>query len=73
MAQLFPQADSLFIVLVVSLSMAIALLEKEWLAGVFVSLFFPIQLLPVSLLVIGLTIAGRKCWLGHQKQEKTGS
>ncbi|HEL1653635.1 TPA: chloride channel protein [Streptococcus suis] len=72
-AQLFPQADSLFVVLVVSLSMAIALLEKEWLAGVFVSLFFPIQLLPVSLLVIGLTIAGRKCWLGHQKQEKTGS
>ncbi|HEL2060174.1 TPA: chloride channel protein [Streptococcus suis] len=72
-AQLFPQADSLFVVMVVSLSMAIALLEKEWLAGVFVSLFFPIQLLPVSLLVIGLTIAGRKCWLGHQKQEKTGS
>ncbi|HEL2383338.1 TPA: chloride channel protein [Streptococcus suis] len=72
-AQLFPQADSLFVVLVVSLSMAIALLEKEWLAGIFISLFFPIQLLPVSLLVIGLTIVGRKCWLGHQKQEKTGS
>ncbi|MBO4107435.1 chloride channel protein [Streptococcus suis] len=72
-AQLFPQADSLFVVLVVSLSMAIALLEKEWLAGIFISLFFPLQLLPVSLLVIGLTIAGRKYWLGHQKQEKTGS
>ncbi|HEL1630327.1 TPA: chloride channel protein [Streptococcus suis] len=72
-AQLFPQADSLFVVLVVSLSMAIALLEKEWLAGLFISLFFPIQLLPVSLLVIGLTIADRKYWLGHQKQEKTGS
>ncbi|HFI0168603.1 TPA: chloride channel protein [Streptococcus suis] len=72
-AQLFPQVDSLFVVLVVSLSMAIASFEKEWLAGLFISLFFPIQLLPVSLLVIGLTIAGRKCWLGHQKQEKTGS
>ncbi|HFI0292998.1 TPA: chloride channel protein [Streptococcus suis] len=66
-AQLFPQADSLFVVLVVSLSMAIALLEKEWLAGIFISLFFPIQLLPVSLLVIGLTIVGRKIRLGHQK------
>lgn len=72
-AQLFPQADSLFVVLVVSLSMAIALLEKEWLAGIFISLFFPLQLLPVSLLVIGLTIVGRKIRLGHQKQEKTGS
>lgn len=66
-AQLFPQADSLFVVLVVSLSIAIALLEKEWLAGIFISLFFPIQLLPVSLLVIGLTIVGRKIRLGHQK------
>lgn len=72
-AQLFPQVDSLFVVLVVSLSMAIALLEKECLAGIFISLFFPLQLLPVSLLVIGLTIAGRKYWLAHQKQEKTGS
>ncbi|HEL2057607.1 TPA: chloride channel protein [Streptococcus suis] len=72
-AQLFPQVDSLFVVLVVSLSMAIALLEKEWLAGIFISLFFPLQLLPVSLLMIGLTIAGRKIRLGHQKQEKTGS
>ena len=33
-AQVFPQVDSLFVVLVVSLSMAIALLEKEWLAGI---------------------------------------
>ncbi|HEL2412763.1 TPA: chloride channel protein [Streptococcus suis] len=72
-AQMFPQVDSLFVVLVVSLSMAIALLEKEWLAGIFISLFFPMQLLPVSLLVIGLTIVGRKIRLGHQKQEKTGS
>ncbi|MBY5004815.1 chloride channel protein [Streptococcus suis] len=71
-AQLFPQADSLFVVLVVSLSMAIALLEKEWLAGIFISLFFPFQLLPVSLLVIGLHIVGRKIISKHT-QEKTGS
>lgn len=71
-AQLFPQVDSLFVVLVVSLSMAIALLEKEWLAGIFISLFFPLQLLPVSLLMIGLHIVGRKIILKHT-QEKTGS
>lgn len=70
-AQLFPQVDSLFIVLVVSLSMAIALLE-EWLAGIFISLFFPFQLLPISLLMIGLSIFGRK-FISNQKQEKTGS
>ncbi|MFS1664686.1 chloride channel protein [Streptococcus sp. zg-JUN1979] len=72
-AQVFPQVDSLFVVLVVSLSMAIALLEKEWLAGVFISLFFPIQLLPVSLLTIGLTLFVRKCRLVFQKREKTGA
>ncbi|HEM5490537.1 TPA: chloride channel protein [Streptococcus suis] len=71
-AQLFPQADSLFVVLVVSLSMAIASLEKEWLAGIFISLFFPLQLLPVSLLMIGLHIAGRKI-ISKRTQEKTGS
>lgn len=65
-AQMFPQVDSLFVVLVVSLAMAIALLEKEWLAGIFISLFFPMQLLPVSLLMIGLTKVGRKCILVFQ-------
>ncbi|HFI0507423.1 TPA: chloride channel protein, partial [Streptococcus suis] len=67
-AQLFPQVDSLFVVLVVSLSMAIALLEKEWLAGIFISLFFPMQLLPVSLLMIGLHIVGRKIISKHTQE-----
>lgn len=71
-AQFFPQVD-LFVVLVVSLSMAIALLEKEWLAGVFISLFFPIQLLPVSLLIVGTMLLGRKIFLPFQNQQKTGS
>lgn len=70
-AQVFPQVDNLFVVLVVSLSMAIALLEKEWLAGIFISLFFPIQLLPLSLLMIGLTIFGRKLASSLRKNEKT--
>lgn len=59
-AQIFPQFDSLFVVLVVSLSMAIGLLGKEWLAGIFISLFFPIQLLPVSLAIIGLALLWSK-------------
>ncbi|WP_322783541.1 chloride channel protein [Streptococcus cuniculi] len=70
-AQVFPQVDNLFVVLVVSLSMAIALLEKEWLAGIFISLFFPVQLLPLSLLMIGLTIFGRKLASSLRKNEKT--
>lgn len=69
-AQLFPQVDSLFVVLVVSLSMAIALLEKEWLAGIFISLFFPMQLLPVSLLMIGLHIVGRKIISKHTQEKR---
>lgn len=72
-AQVFSQVDSLFVVLVVSLSMGIALLEKEWLAGVFISLFFPIQLLPISLLIIGLTIFERKLALFFHKYEKPDS
>ncbi|HFU4054813.1 TPA: chloride channel protein [Streptococcus suis] len=59
-AQMFPQVDSLFVVLVVSLSMAIALLEKEWLAGIFISLFFPMQLLPLSLLLVCLATVSKK-------------
>ncbi|MGT2743568.1 chloride channel protein [Streptococcus plurextorum] len=72
-AQVFPQVDSLFVVLVVSLSMAIALLEKEWLAGIFISLFFPMGLAPVSLLIVGTMLLGRKIFLIFQNQQKTGS
>lgn len=51
-AQLLPGYDSLFVVLVVSLSLAVTLLQKEWLAGIFISLFFPIKLWPIALLLI---------------------
>lgn len=51
-AQLLPGYDSLFVVLVVSLSLAVTLLQKEWLAGIFISLFFPIKLWPVALILI---------------------
>jgi type III secretory pathway component EscS len=42
----------LFVVLVVSLSLAVTLLQKEWLAGIFISLFFPVKLWPIALILI---------------------
>ena len=51
-AQLLPGYDSLFVVLVVSLSLAVTLLQKEWLAGIFISLFFPVKLWPIALILI---------------------
>ena len=51
-AQLLPGYDPLFVVLVVSLSLAVTLLQKEWLAGIIISLFFPIKLWPIALLLI---------------------
>ncbi|MGT2884142.1 chloride channel protein [Streptococcus ferus] len=51
-AQFLPGYDPLFVVLVVSLSLAVTLLQKEWLAGIFISLFFPIKLWPIALLLI---------------------
>ncbi len=51
-AQFLPGYDPLFVVLVVSLSLAVTLLQKEWLAGIFISLFFPIRLWPIALLLI---------------------
>ena len=51
-AQLLPGYDPLFVVLVVSLSLAVTLLQKEWLAGIFISLFFPIKIWPIALILI---------------------
>lgn len=64
-AQLLPGYDPLFVVLVVSLSLAVTLLQKEWLAGIFISLFFPIKLWPIALLLIFILR-----WLGTKV--KTG-
>ena len=50
--QLLPGYDPLFVVLVVSLSLAVTLLQKEWLAGIFISLFFPVKLWPIALILI---------------------
>ena len=64
-AQLLPAYDPLFVVLVISLSLSVTLLQKEWLAGIFISLFFPIKLWPIALLLIFILR-----WLGTKV--KTG-
>ncbi|MFC3932137.1 chloride channel protein [Streptococcus dentapri] len=60
-AQFLPGYDPLFVVLVVSLSLAVTLLGKEWLAGIFISLFFPLKLWPVALILIFILQ-----WLGKK-------
>lgn len=60
-SSLFPQYDSVFVILVVSLSMMIGLLEREWLAGIFISFFFPISLLPITICVCAASV-GWKRW-----------
>ncbi|MGT2735710.1 chloride channel protein [Streptococcus orisratti] len=64
-AQLLPGYDPLLVVLVVSLSLAVTLLQKEWLAGIFISLFFPVKLWPIALILIFILR-----WLGTKV--KTG-
>ncbi|WP_422803984.1 chloride channel protein [Streptococcus sp. FT1-106] len=64
-AQLLPAYDPLFVVLVISLSLAVTLLQKEWLAGIFISLFFPVKLWPIALILIFILR-----WLGTKV--KTG-
>lgn len=66
-AQYFPNYDALFIILVVALSLAISLLEKEWLATIFISLFFPINLWPISILITFLFILSKQFTSTHQK------
>ena len=66
-AHYFPNYDALFIILVVALSLAISLLEKEWLAAIFISLFFPINLWPISILITFLFILSKQFTSSHQK------
>ena len=53
-AQLFPAYDSLFIIATVSLTLASTLLENELLALIFISLFFPLEILPLAVVLLGL-------------------
>ncbi len=67
-AQLFPGYDSLLIVLAVSLSFAIGLLGNEWLAGLFLSLFFPSNLWLLSFLMVVLCSLLKK-WKERTRKE----
>lgn len=59
-AQVLNTHDELFVIAVVAVSFAITLLQKEWLAGIFISLFFPIDLLPVLFCVVVLFVVKNK-------------
>lgn len=61
-AQLLPGLDALFIVAVVATSLATSLLGNVWVAGIFIALFFPLNLLPVIALVVVLRWGGQRGW-----------
>ncbi|GEO69246.1 chloride channel protein [Levilactobacillus acidifarinae] len=62
LAQLLPGFDALLIVAVVATSLATSLLGNIWVAGIFIALFFPANLLPVIALVLGLRWGGQRGW-----------
>ena len=51
-AKLFPGMDTIFIVSVVSISIVMTIIKRPILSGFFVSLFFPIVLLPIEMSII---------------------
>lgn len=59
-AQLLPTVDTLLIVAVVAVSLAINLLNNVWVPGIFIALFFPLNLLPVIILVLVLQWGGQR-------------
>lgn len=61
-AQLLPQFDHLFIVVIVATSSLIVMLEKPLLAAIFIALFFPINLWPIILLILIVFIIGQRLW-----------
>ena len=53
-AKLVPGMDTVFVVSVVSISIVMTIIKKPILSGLFVSLFFPIVLLPIEISIITL-------------------
>ena len=66
-AQLLPQLDGLLVVAVVATGLAINLLNNLWVAGIFIALFFPLNLWPVILLVLALQWLGQRASRHFQK------
>ena len=73
LAQLLPSLDALLIVAVVATSLATNLLGNIWVAGIFIALFFPLNLLPVIALVLGLRWGGQRVWTLWRKRAQAGS
>lgn len=59
-SQLFPQTDRLLIVAIVSTSIAIAIIKSSFAVGVFMMLFFPLNLSPIILAVAAILFLVKK-------------
>lgn len=59
-AQLMPSFDTTLIVMIVSMASAIGLLGNIWLAGIFMMLFFPLNLWPVAVLLMLLWLVWQR-------------
>ncbi|MBO0467308.1 chloride channel protein [Enterococcus plantarum] len=59
-SQLFPQTDRLLIVAIVSTSIAIAIINSPFPVGVFMMLFFPLNLSPIILAVATILFFAKK-------------
>lgn len=58
-AQLLPMIDTLLVVAVVTTSLVTSIFKKVWGTGLLTALFFPINLLPVIIMVLGLQWGGQ--------------
>ncbi|WP_270362417.1 hypothetical protein [Limosilactobacillus mucosae] len=59
-AQLLPANDTTLIVMLVGISSGIGLLGNIWLAGIFMMLFFPMNLWLVAILLMLIWLAGQR-------------
>lgn len=60
LAQFFPQYDTLLIVAIVSTSISIVILKSPVVVGLFIALFFPLNLLPIILFIAFLFLVYKK-------------
>ena len=60
LAQLLPNFDPLFVVLVVSIAMAASILKQEVIAVIFIALFFPLNLWPIAGMILAMLFLFKK-------------
>jgi len=73
LAQLFPAWDTLLIVGMVATSLAINLLDSIWVPGIFIALFFPLNLWPVLALVLIVQWGGKRLWKHWRLSHRTNA